>query len=205
MSQTENPTPEIPQASETPEPRPAEPTYAPPPPPPPTQAAVPPPPTQAPFPQKTPILAGILSVVPGLGHVYNGLYPRAVAFFLIYVTFFALSIDARSDGERAVLIPCMVFFWLFNLFDAYRQATLINYGYTSSTLPRPANGDLRSVAFVPGVALIAVGVYGLLRRYLDFDLRWILDQWPFLLILFGGFMIYQGVKGRRDETAESEI
>jgi hypothetical protein len=160
---------------------------------------------QTPFPQKTPILAGILAVVPGLGHVYNGLYPRAVAFFLIYVTFFSLAISARSDGERAVLIPCMVFFWLFNLFDAYRQATLINYGYASSTFPQPANGDLRSMAFIPGIALIAVGVYGLLRRYFDFDLRWILDQWPYLLILFGGLMIFQGLKARRDAMAQSEI
>lgn len=195
MSDAENPTPET---SKTPE---AEAPYtAPPPPPPPPRPPIAAP--QSSLPQKTPILAGLLSVVPGLGHVYNGLYQRAIAFFLIYVTLFASAINAPSDSERAFIIPCLVFFWLFNLFDAYRQATLINYGYAASSLERPPAGELRSMALVPGIVLILVGAYGLARRYLDFDLRWLLEQWPFLLILFGGFLIWQGVKAHRHENAE---
>lgn len=202
MSDAENPTPETPQAPEAPEEQAAEASYPPPPPPPPPRAPITSP---APLPQKTPILAGLLSVVPGLGHVYNGLYQRAVAFFLIYVTLFAAAINVPSDGERAFIIPCLVFFWLFNLFDAYRQAALINYGYSSSSLERPPVSEAGSLALIPGIALLVVGTYGLARRFFDFELRWLLEQWPFLLIFFGGFLIWQAIKARRyDSTLEEE-
>lgn len=191
MSDAENSPPEAPQ-TEAP--------HAPPPPPPRPPMTSP----QASLPQKTPILAGLLSVVPGLGHVYNGLYQRAIAFFLIYVTLFGAALNVPTDGERAFIIPCLVFFWLFNIFDAYRQATMINYGYTS--LEGPPAGEIRSMALIPGVVLCVVGGYGLARRYFDFDLRWLLEQWPFLLLLFGGFLIWQALKARRFEsTFEGDV
>jgi len=194
MSESENSPPEPPHTSE------AEAPYTAPPP-------LPRPPATshpASLPQKTPILAGLLSVVPGLGHVYNGLYQRAVAFFMIYVTLFAAAINVPTDGERAFIIPCLVFFWFFNIFDAYRQATMINYGYTS--LERPPTGEPRSMALIPGVVLCVVGAYGLARKYFDFDLRWLLEQWPYLLLLFGGFLIWQALKAQRHESSlESEI
>ncbi|HEV8268928.1 MAG TPA: hypothetical protein VGR00_11855, partial [Thermoanaerobaculia bacterium] len=74
-----------------------------------TPAAAPPPPPPPPavFPVaasvaaapgtqlKSPGLAGVLSALPGLGHVYLGLYQRAAAFFTIWVVIFAFLDAAR--------------------------------------------------------------------------------------------------------------
>mgnify|MGYP006174981199 CR=1 FL=1 len=52
-------------------------------------------------------------------------------FFVI--VFSILGILTGSDGDNAPFFaPAMAFFWLFNIIDAYRQAVLINHGYSSS-------------------------------------------------------------------------
>lgn len=178
-----------------------------PPPPAPQAAQLPPPPQASELPKKTPLLAAFLSLVmPGLGSVYNGLYRRAVFFFFLYVTLFGFAINGSEDS-LPFLVPCLVFVWLFNVFDAYRQATLLNYGLTAD----PAVTDeLRlnaaSWGIIPGVILMVLGLYGLLRRYLDIDLGWVLDQWPFAVIAAGAWLIYQAVRQRErsaDEPAET--
>jgi hypothetical protein len=158
------------------------------------------------LPQKAPIFAGFLSVVPGLGNIYNGLYQRGIAFFIIYVSIFAMTvnIDGGDDSDLAILIPCLMFFWLFNIFDAYRQATLINYGYVGGAEPDKAVAEPLSMALIPGVALVAIGLYGLLREHFDFDLRWLVDQWPVFLILFGATLIWQGYKARQDDARQDD-
>lgn len=181
--------------------------------------SVPQPPPQLPAPQmssspytKTPGLAALLSVVPGLGNIYNGLYLRGVAFFLIYVALFSLAVG--SDGgsgkeeELAFLIPSMLFFWCFNIFDAYRQATLINHAAAHGSLPEisPLQEKMpKAGSIVPGVLLFLVGLYGLLRRFLDIDLAWIIDLWPFFLMAFGVFLIWQHLQNRDDAPATGDL
>src|SRR5215510_6401687 len=86
----------------------------------PTPAAAP-----APIGQKNPGLAALLSFFPGMGNVYNGLYMRGVTFFLII-----LSLIGIANRGHDLFGFAIAFFWIFNVIDAYRQATLINYGYT---------------------------------------------------------------------------
>jgi hypothetical protein len=161
---------------------------------------------------KTPGLAALLSIVPGLGNIYNGLYLRGVAFFLTYVSLFSLAVNSGhgrdNEGELAFLVPTMLFFWCFNIFDAYRQATLINHAAAHGSLPAmsPFQDKLPNAgSLVPGVLVFVVGLYGLLRRYLDIDLAWIIDLWPFLLMAFGGFLIWQHLKSRGDASAPGEL
>lgn len=144
-------------------------------------------------PQKTPILAGILSAfIPGLGNIYNGLYLRGFSFFLIHVVLFSLAVSSEGDGDTAFLVPCLVFFWFFNIFDAYRQASFINYGYASDT-PEIRNGRPLPSGIVPGVILFGLGIYGILREYFRIDFSWVLDHWPLLLLLIGAGLIGQAV------------
>lgn len=147
--------------------------------------------------QKSPILAAFLSVLPGLGNIYNGLYQRGVVFFLVYVSLFALAINS-AEREKAFIIPCVVFVFFFNIFDAYRQATLINYfGH-----PPPAGEgrpDMRGWGLAPGVFLVALGAYGVLRRYFNIDLSWVIDQWPIALMAIGAWFIYGYFRGKKGE------
>jgi len=51
------------------------------------------------------------------------------------------------------------------------------------------------------VMLMVVGTYGLLLRFFDFDLTWLVRQWPYLLLAFGAFLVYQSLKARREANA----
>src|ERR1700681_1264696 len=60
--------------------------------------------------RKSPGLAGFLSIFPGLGHLYLGLYQRAFAF----AGAFCLLIFFNSHGRIAVLSgPATAFLWFF--------------------------------------------------------------------------------------------
>src|SRR5439155_16831576 len=148
---------------------PNNPTAAPPPPPPPV---TPPPPyapvatavpaTAAPaviVERKSPGLAGFLSIFPGLGHLYLGLYQRAFAF----AGAFCLLIFVNSHGHRITVLsgPATFFLWVFAIIDAVRQAKAINRGFvpergfaTEAQIRKVSEGT-GTVAW--GATLVALG------------------------------------------------
>ena len=162
-------------------------------------------PVRRPLPERSPVLAALLSVVPGLGNIYNGLYLRGGTLFLITVGIFFLATQENDDG-LALLIPALLFSWLFNLFDAYRQATLINHGVSEDpalaqrrVVPSQAPGGL-----VLGLAVFLVGFYGLLSQFFDLDLSILVDYWYFGFMAFGGWLVFRAL-GDRKQTSEPEL
>ncbi len=170
-------------------------------------AAVPAPPPVAPprlghAPGKNPAAAGLLSVFPGLGHVYLGLYKRGLAFFVIWALVFAI-VDKGNGGPIGLLIP---FWWVFCIIDAVRQARAIN----ATGAPEPgifgeekaykADGGLTF-----GILLILLGLFFLVDRFVRIDLTFLLDWWPLLLVAFGGWQVWQYLDDRkkRDEAARA--
>lgn len=148
----------------------------------------------APIGQKNPGLAALLSFFPGMGNVYNGLYMRGVTFFLI-----VLSLIGIANRGHDLFGFAIAFFWIFNVIDAYRQATLINYGYAQDLglvdLPRHPRASQGGVA--AGVLLALIGLFALLDRYFYIRLDWLFDLWPFALVLLGGWMIWASLRDRR--------
>jgi hypothetical protein len=163
-------------------------------------------PSQAPI-LKRPFVAGFLSLFPGMGNIYNGLYLRGIIFFTVIACLMALGSDER--GEHDVLGFVIAFVWIFNVLDAYRQATLINYGYAQDLgqedlpkLPKAGQGGL-----LAGILLIVLGVIASLQLYLDIDLSWMISYWPLAVIAFGAWMVYAWVRERRkrDEGGEEKL
>lgn len=167
--------------------------------PPPAPAAPPvayaqPAPAAPPSPQaKNPAAAGFLSVIPGLGHVYLGLYQRAVIFFAVWVV--VLAVAPHGPGPAGLMIP---FWWFFVLIDAVRQAKAINAtgAPESNLLPneKPMNFS-GSLTF--GIFLVLVGLFFLLDRYFRIDLSFLFDFWPVLLIAFGAWQIWAYWKAKQ--------
>lgn len=169
--------------------------------PPPAPAPAPPPPVAwAPLPVapapphvKNPAAAGFLSVIPGLGHVYLGLYQRAVIFFAVWVV--VMSIVPHAGGPAGLMIP---FWWFFVLIDAVRQAKAINAtGVPESNLlpnEKPLNFS-GSLTF--GIFLVLIGLFFLLDRWFRIDLSFLFDFWPVLLIGFGAWQIFSYWKSKR--------
>jgi hypothetical protein len=147
---------------------------------------------------KVPIVAAVLSLMPGMGHVYNGLYMRGVTFFLIAASLIALA-DKRGD----VFGFAIAFFWIFNILDSWRQATLINYGYAQDLgladlprHPRASQGGL-----LAGVLLTLIGLFSLLDQYFVIDLDWLFDFWPVGLMAIGLWIIWSSIRARRGASA----
>jgi len=165
----------------------------------------PPPPQSRPPEEKTPLLAGLLSLVlPGLGNIYNGLYLRGLGFAVLCVGLFAYAVT-NPGPDLALIVPALVFFWFFNIVDSYRQATLINYGY----VPTAGSGDGLTVerrdtgALALGIAVFLLGFYGLLRHLFPrLDLSVVLDYWYLLFLAFGAWLIFQAIRDRRESATE---
>ena len=149
---------------------------------------------------KSPAVAGLLSVIPGLGHVYLGLYQRAIAFFAVWVI--VMSVAPHGTGAIGVLIP---FWWFFVLIDAVRQAKAINTtGSPESNLlvgekPLSFSGSLTF-----GIFLVLVGVFFLLDRWVKIDLSFLYDFWPLFLIAFGVWQIWLYWKSKKDAAPKPE-
>ncbi|HVR99679.1 MAG TPA: DUF5668 domain-containing protein [Thermoanaerobaculia bacterium] len=169
------------------------------------QEAPPPAPIAAPIPvtstlpdgvaRKSPALAAFLSLFPGLGHLYNGLYMRGLTFFLIVASLIALT----AERGHPLFGLGIAFFWLFNVMDAYRQATLINYGYAQDLgltdlplHPRASQGGLAA-----GIILTLIGLVAFLDRFFVIDLEWLLDFWPVALMGIGLWLIVAAIRDRR--------
>lgn len=144
--------------------------------------------------RKSPGAAGVLSVLPGLGHVYLGLYQRAAAFFVIWLV--AMTIADRSHGPIGVVVA---FWWFFVLIDAVRQANAIN----ASGGPEPNLVSDELKAKIPGslgfgIFLILVGIFFLIDRFVTIDLTFLWDWWPLLVIGFGGWQVFSYYKVKQD-------
>jgi hypothetical protein len=145
--------------------------------------------------RKNPGLALVLSIFPGMGNVYNGLYMRGLTFFLVIACLNGIV----ADGRHPLFGLAIAFFWLFNLIDAYRQATLINYGYAQDLglldmpkVPRAGQGGM-----IAGALLSLVGITAIADRYFDIRFDWIFDLWPFALVAMGLWLIVSTVRDRR--------
>jgi hypothetical protein len=189
------------------EPAPAPVRPAPPLPPVDTLAAPPPAPTPAPSTapvtytlEKSPGLALFLSIFfPGLGHIYVGAYQRA----LMIIGGIAVSVwgMVATDGQLWPLAFAIAFAYFFGLFDAYRETQIANLG-SGLLLPEPrpqAEGRL-----IFGIFLTVVATLVLADNLGLFDLDWIDDWWPALVLLVGVYFIGSWVWDRMNPPRRAD-
>jgi hypothetical protein len=191
MSEYANPQPSAPQATA------AAPTAAPPPPV--TTTLVQP----VIVDRKSPGLAGFLSMFPGLGHVYLGLYQRAFAIGGAFI----LGISMTSHGNAGEFFgPLIAFVWFFAIIDAVRQAKAINRGQLAEA--GFAGGEQIKAAagsggLTWGVILVGLGTLWLIDRYFVIDWSF-MEEWggPAAFILLGLILIVSHVRKRRQENEQ---
>ncbi len=181
----------------------------------PPPAAAPPPAAPAPPPlpvtatyvpileTKSPALAGFLSMFPGLGHLYLGLYSRAFAFGGAFILCIALTSHGRGGSFFG---PVIAFIWFFGIIDAVRQAHAINRGLVTAgglaPSPQLQKAGESTAALTWGVILVGLGGLWLIDRYVDMEWFWeVMDSWggPAAFILLGAILIFTHVKRKRAE------
>ena len=202
MSDTNNDTPEA-EAAETP----MKPT--PPLPPPPGEeppAPAPAPAERAPLPDyepgpslpKSPGLAAFLAVIcPGAGYLYVWAYERA---FMLWAAA-ALSIFMIVEGLWGFSFV-IAFAYFFSIFDSYREAQFFNARAEGEKAPAPRPDGQGRLMF--GVFMVVVAAVFLADKYLNFDMRWILEWWPVPVLLVGVYFIVAAVRDRMKERSKRQ-
>jgi len=151
-----------------------------------------PPPGAQPYvkPVKSPAVAVLLSLFPGLGQIYNGQPAKALVFFLSWVgcIYGAAQIDPMPF---AFGIP---FIYLYNLVDAYRSACAANARQQGEA--RSEEEVVESPAW--GATLVAFGLLLLMNNLDWINLAAFRRYWPLLLIVAGAALLYGSLKRRRE-------
>lgn len=149
--------------------------------------------------QKSPFLAGLLSVMPGLGQVYVGYYQRGFVHALVV----AVLMSVASAGDLEALTPLVAiflsFFWLYNVIDAARRASLYNQalaGIGEIDLPEDFKVPGFRGSVLGGVLIAATGFVLLLHTRFDYSLDWIEEWWPAALIGFGVYLVWKAWQDR---------
>lgn len=184
---------------------------------PPASAAPPPPPVGQAVPasmpgamprlqRKSPFLAGLLSLMPGIGQIYVGYYAIGFIHIAVFVTTIFLLVR-MSVNPFSALTPALGvflgFFVVYNIVDACRRAVLYNLaldGVQGIKLP-DMNASLPKLQLqgsVPGgAALIALGVVLLSNTLLGFSLDWLARWWPLALVGLGAWLVAKAREERR--------
>jgi hypothetical protein len=157
--------------------------------------------------RKSVILAGVLALFPGLGHVYVGYYRQAFQNVLIICA----AVFLLSSGDLRGLEPpvgmFLAFYWCFNVIDAVRRASLYNQalaGLRTMDLPDDVMQPmkLRFGSLGGGLIAIAVGLVLFSRTRLGWSLEWVEEWWPIGLVAVGVWLVVADIQGRRQRKAE---
>jgi hypothetical protein len=144
---------------------------------------------------KSPVLAALMSAIPGLGQIYVGYYQQGFTNIIVIAGIISmLSYYGISHHIKPFLAVFMVFYWLYNLVDAYRRATFYNQalaGLGALELPEGEHLPGARGSLLGGALMLVVGGIALSHTLFDLPLDWIERWWPVALILMGVYLLYQ--------------
>ncbi|HKC62222.1 MAG TPA: hypothetical protein VKB86_01230 [Pyrinomonadaceae bacterium] len=137
----------------------------------------------------SPVVALLLSFVPGLGAAYNGQTSKAIVHFAIFASFFQLALVTQSV-EFGLPLYIAGFFgvWLFSAVDAYRTAQLLRAGLAPDTEQDVIARRLYGSPLAWGLTLMALGTIFLVHSFIGIRLP-IRQVLPVLLLLLGAYML----------------
>jgi hypothetical protein len=147
-------------------------------------------------------LACILSILPGLGHVYVGYMQQGIMLALLY----AASITIISSDAAGAFEPFfgifLTFLTFYAIIDAGRRASAYNNALAGIEVPGVALPS-ESMGWtygsrVAGGLLILFGLLLLLHTLFGVTMAWVADFWPLALIGFGIYIFRKGTQERRE-------
>ena len=154
------------------------------------------------LPRKSPFLACVLSLLPGVGQIYVGYYKLGFIHNLVFGATVAFLV---SSGPFNPLIPLMGiflgFFVVYNVVDAGRRAVFHNLaldGVEGIDLP-DVNISLPSFrgSIGGGLAWLVVGFILLLNTRFGVSLAWIEEWWPVVPMGLGAYLLVKSIQDRR--------
>jgi hypothetical protein len=144
-------------------------------------------------PTDAPKRAAALSVIPGMGAVYNGDYQKALTQFAVFA---ALTI--MGDNFNGVFGFGAFVFLVFTMFDSYRVAEA-KLRRRMEQLPVPEGPAKDKTVAAWGILLIGLGLVFLMKNFIPYN--FINKSWPLVFIALGAYLIYRSLSEREDDAA----
>jgi hypothetical protein len=154
---------------------------------------------------KSPGLAAVFSAMPGLGQVYVGYYPRGFVNAVTVAGIISILDSTHGDKPYVPLLGMfLAFFWLYNIIDAARLASLYNRALAGGREPQLPEGFAlpgMGGSILGGSILAAAGFVVLLHTRWGVRLDWVGDWWPVFPILFGVYLVARALIDRGKGSA----
>jgi len=152
---------------------------------------------EATFQTKSPLLATLLSLGPGLGQIYVGYYNQGFTNIAIV----AGVITVLASGHVRPLTPFLgvflAFYWIYNMIDANRRAhhyNRVKAGMGAESVPDEFRTPTGRGSITWGAVLVGLGVLFILDLNTDISMDWVENWWPLVLVFIGVRLIYKAKK-----------
>ncbi len=147
--------------------------------------------------RKSPVLATLLSLMPGLGQIYVGYYQQG--FINIFIVAGTISILASSimRGAEPFFGVFIAFFWIYQMIDANRRAQHYNKvmaGQGGEQVPEGFEMPTTKGSVMGGAILILIGILFILDLNFDVSMQWVENWWPLILVLVGVNLVFKAMK-----------
>ncbi len=145
--------------------------------------------------RKSPLLAAILSVFPGVGQLYIGYYVRGFVIAAVFLVTMAVAVSL-DEPLGPMLAMAAMFLWVFNLIDAGRMAALYNHAAAGTSvfeLPEDFKLPKMGGSIIGGGMLLLFGSIALSNTLFGFSLEWLESWWPVFPFALGAYLFIRGV------------
>jgi hypothetical protein len=146
--------------------------------------------------RKSPILALVLSAMPGLGQVYVGFYQQGFTNALVVASLIGVLNTHLVYRIEPLFGLFLAFFWLYNMVDAWRRAVFYNNalaGIGPAALPEEFTVGMRKGSAIGGIAMMLVGALLLSNTLFGLPLDWLERWWPVAFIAIGAWLAYPAI------------
>ena len=150
--------------------------------------------------RKSPVLALVLSLMPGVGQIYVGYYQQGFTNAIVAASIITLLSTEMLRGAEPLFGVFLGFFWLYNVVDAWRRAVFYNNalaGIGPAVLPDDFAVTTGRGTLAGGIALVIVGVIALSHTLFGVSLEWLDKWWPVALVGVGVWLAYPAVAGKK--------
>lgn len=157
--------------------------------------------------RKSPLLAALLSAVPGVGQLYIGYYMRGMVIAGVVMMLLSMAANVRSGAEPALGLA-MFFAWIFNVIDAGRMAALYNHAAAGTeVIEMPEDFKMPSLggSIAGGAVLMTFGLIALSNTLLGFELDWLEDWWPVFPLALGIYLMARGVMDYQESRPAMKV
>ncbi|MDZ7638190.1 MAG: DUF5668 domain-containing protein [Bryobacterales bacterium] len=149
-------------------------------------------PYSVPMGSASPGLAFLLGLIPGVGAVYNAQYVKAIVHVVVFGLLVSILSSGAADGIEPLFGMLAAIWYFYMPFEAYHTARKRTMGLPVDDISSIFPMQSRSSGIPVGpVILIALGVIFLLAQFDLISFGALLRYWPVLLIVAGGWMLYE--------------